>query len=183
MAQQTFQIVVSDNSFASEDPQDILQSNISFVNELWNRRVKRTFIAEDSWRSYYVDYYHSQLMNGGFSQFVFNSKWNDDVIGYLKAGLISIGAKNHLALLLEGEHLVKSHSGKLRAFFASKYFGKNAYRDYLDSITDRIFDADKTESLITLNATWLRQHPLLKVMTIDRMYSEVDARVIAMESH
>ncbi|MGL4408534.1 MAG: DMP19 family protein [Zoogloea sp.] len=183
MAQKTFHIVVSDKSFSSEDPLDILQSNISFVNELWNRGVSRDFVAEDSWCSYYVDYYHSQLMNGGFSQFVFNCDWDDDVIGYLKAGLASMGAENHLALLVEGERLVQSDPDKLRAFFASKYFGTNDYRDHLNSITDRMFDADKAESLVSLNATWLRQHPLLKVMTIDQMHSEIDARVIEMESH
>ena len=67
-------VVVSAESVASADPAEIIHSNIAFVNALFAEQVRPEEIASDALRSYHVDYYLAQVENGGFSQFVYNSR-------------------------------------------------------------------------------------------------------------
>ncbi len=68
-------IIVSDNSFKSNEPYDIINSNITVINLLREEGVDDENINEDSLTSYYLDYYLAQYNNGNFSQFVWNTKW------------------------------------------------------------------------------------------------------------
>src|SRR5215475_10586397 len=47
-------VFVSDVSFASETPEDIVSSNITFVNALFGEHFCEEEIARDALRSYYV---------------------------------------------------------------------------------------------------------------------------------
>jgi hypothetical protein len=68
-------IIVSENSFNSNDPYDIINSNITVVNLLREEGIDDENINEDSLTSYYLDYYSAQYKNGNFSQFVWNTQW------------------------------------------------------------------------------------------------------------
>src|SRR4051812_5684805 len=63
-------IVVSTKSFGSKEAEDIVESNVSFVNALFDEYLTGEEVHPDALRSYYVDYYLDQVNNGGFSQFV-----------------------------------------------------------------------------------------------------------------
>ncbi len=69
----TDKIIVSEASYKSSDPYDIIRSNISVVSLLDEEGIEEENMHEDSITSYYVDYYISQYKNGNFSQFVWNS--------------------------------------------------------------------------------------------------------------
>lgn len=68
-------VIVSIDAMGSDDPCDLISSNIDVVNALLNEHLNPDEISIDALRSYYVDYFLSQLNNGGFSQFVYNSRW------------------------------------------------------------------------------------------------------------
>lgn len=75
-------------------------------------------------KSYYVDYYLAQVNNGGFSQFLYNSRWHSGTIGLLREGLVATNAKKHLALFEEGAALVASlGEAGLEGYLDSDYFG------------------------------------------------------------
>jgi len=84
-------VIVSDQSFASTDPEDIIYSNVELVNALFEELLEEDEIAPDALRSYYVDYYLAQLENGGFSQFVYNSQWSPLTNGFIREGLAAKG--------------------------------------------------------------------------------------------
>ena len=92
-------VIVSRQSFDSTDPSDIIDSNISFLNALFEEHLTGDEMSQDALRSYYVDYYLAEVQNGGFSQFVYNSAWNREVVGYVIEGLNAIGAARQLGLL------------------------------------------------------------------------------------
>jgi hypothetical protein len=54
----------------SENPQDVINSNISVIN-LMRGRIDDDLI-HDALMSYYLDYYTSQYTEGNFAQFVYN---------------------------------------------------------------------------------------------------------------
>jgi len=57
-------VIVSRESFASAEPYDIVDSNISFVNALFAEYLRAEEISPDALRSYYADYYLAQVNNG-----------------------------------------------------------------------------------------------------------------------
>src|SRR6266700_3596257 len=94
-------VVVSDTSFRGDDPSEIVESNVSFLNALFEEHLTAEEVSADALRSYYVDYYLAQVNNGGFSQFVYNSRWSPLMNGFIRDGLSAMKAVGHLALFNE----------------------------------------------------------------------------------
>jgi hypothetical protein len=168
-------VIVATESVADDDPAGVVASNIAFVNSL---RQEGLFGLEeldaDSLRSYYVDFFQAQLNNGGFSQFVYNSRWSPYEIGLVTEGLRAMGAVRHLRFLDgEANRVAGLGNRKLQKFLGSEYFGKNSLRDKLDENNDTFFEAQSNEDLRTLNASWLKSLPHLKVLPQDDMADEV----------
>ncbi len=127
-------VVVSDTSFHSKDPGEIVESIIFFLNALFEEYLTPEEVSVTALRSYYVDYYLTQVNNGGFSQFVYNSDWNPQVVALIRDGMRAMKAKKHLEVFEEGARLVEQLGpSRLRAYLASEYFGENPDRDELDS--------------------------------------------------
>src|SRR5262249_56658655 len=74
----------------------------------------------------------------------------------------ALGAKRHLKAFEQGSELVEEFGpDRLRAYFASEYFGENLDRDELNAANNEFSAAEEVEDLLTLNAAWLRKHPNL----------------------
>lgn len=170
-------IIVSDESCRSAEPGDIVESNIVFVNALFEEYLTADEVSADALRSYYVDYYLAEVNNGGFSQFVYNSHWNPQCLAYIREGMRAMGAKRHLEVFEEGARLVERFGpDRLAKYLASEYFGENPDRDELNGPNDHFVQADKHEDLLALNAAWLRQHPGLVVLSPAQMQEEIRRR-------
>jgi hypothetical protein len=173
-------VVVSKRSYESDDPNDIIESSISFVNASFESGLGPEDLAPDALRSYYVDYYLAQMNYGGSSQFVYNSRWHQQAITYVREGLAAIGATRHLALFeAAARSIQKFGARRLEAFFDSEYFGKNEARDELNGFGEGFFEVAREENLCSLNARWLRGLPQLSVLTIEEMKAEIKRRVAA----
>lgn len=158
-------VVVSKSSVASSDPSKIVGSNIDFVNALLEECLELPEVSPDALRSYYADYYVAQMNNGGFSQFVYNSRWDEDVIRLVREGLAAIGAHRQLSLFERGEQLVAGLGvRRLRRFIKSEYFGENKERDELNRIDEEFQSISEMEEIVALNSAWLRQLPNLVVL-------------------
>jgi len=174
-------VIVSRESFASAEPYDIVDSNISFVNALFAEYLRAEEISPDALRSYYADYYLAQVNNGGFSQFVYNSGWSPAVVDLVREGLAAMKAGQHLKLFNESVAILdRMGPDKLEAFLASEYFGTNKERDTLNAHNHRFNELSKTEDLIALNSAWLRSLSNLRVVTADEMRAEVERRAAAL---
>ncbi|WP_126653710.1 DMP19 family protein [Chryseobacterium aureum] len=164
-------IIVSEASYKSNDPYDIINSNISVVNLLHEEGMEQLNMFEDSVISYYIDYYVSQYKNGNFSQFVWNSGWSAELNSIIKEGLKKINAQKHLELFSEQSSKVENLKGdELKHFLESEYFGPNKTRDYLNNDSFYLLEENPTE----LHAQWLKNHPDLLVLPIDEMFSELE---------
>jgi hypothetical protein len=173
-------IVVSQESIDSSDAYDLIWSNIDFLNALFAEYLGEEEVSSDALLSYYIDYYLAQLDNGGFSQFVYNSRWAAGVVDRVRKGLGAMNAKRQLSLFEEGATLVAAlGKARLEAFLASEYFGDNRLRDRLAAIDDRFFALKEQEDLIQLNSAWLRGHPQLVVIAKADMPKEVARRATA----
>jgi hypothetical protein len=173
-------VIVSKTKFESHKPYDIVNSNSAFVDALFEEHLTADEIAPDALRSHYVQYYSAEVANGGFSQFVYNSKWDEKIITSIEEGLRAMGALKHLALFKESEALLDElGTERVLAFLSSDYWDENPERDFLNSPQDRFDAISKREDLIEWNATWLRSLPHLVVMTMKEMQQEVKRRAQA----
>lgn len=167
-------IIVSDTSYHSNDPYDLILSNISVVNLLNEEGFEERNMHEDSIISYYLDYYFAQYSNGNFSQFVWNSGWSPELNRDIEEGLRKIGAQKHLDLFLEQCSKVENlEKGELEKYLESEYFGTNKTRDKLKNSSFYSLEED----FITLHSQWLKNHPDLLAFPIDEMFSELEKLV------
>ncbi|CUX20901.1 conserved hypothetical protein [Agrobacterium deltaense Zutra 3/1] len=173
-------IMVSRDSFESDEPYDVIYSNITVVNALFSRQLFSNEISRGALLSYFVDFYLAQVNNGGFAQFVLNSRWNEEWIGFVRQGLQDMGAFQHLALFDEGAAIVEAlGEDKLLLYFIDDYAAKKPVRNSLNVINERFFDLEETENLITLNADWLKRQPNFSVLSDDDLKAALDRRAAA----
>ncbi len=174
-------LVVSDVSFAADDPQRIVVSNAAFVDALFSEHLTTDEISPDALRSYFVQYYLAQMDNGGFAQFVYNSDWDRKVVAKIRDGLRTIGARMHQAVFLEGVARVRQlDQDALDDYLSRDYWGDNPMRDLLDTVTAQFTRACEVEDLAARNAAWLRNHPKLHVLTRGEMEVEVARRAASL---
>ncbi len=172
-------VVLSQESLSSADDDDPVQFNVAFVNALFGELLKPTEISRDALLSYYIDYYLAEVCNGGFSQFVYNSGWQPEVVTIVKRGLAEIGATRHLALFEQGEWLVTRKPSRLSRFLSGEYFGVNKDRDRYDAITKQFYALNESESLHQLNETWLKSRPGLCVVPASEARKQINLRASA----
>nr|WP_315146794.1 hypothetical protein [uncultured Flavobacterium sp.] len=164
-------IIISKTAAASENPQDVVNSNISVINLMREENVDDDLIHEDALMSYYLDYYTSQYTEGNFAQFVYNSRWNLELNELIEEGLQLLGALNHLALFQQQCKKVQLMSSvKREKFFKSKLEGVNPIRDLLNN--DTFFEIE--ENLVALNANFLKTHPDTEILKVDEMFAVLE---------
>jgi hypothetical protein len=155
-------IVVLEASVTHDDPGEIVGSNVWFVNALFEEQLTVEEISADALRSYYVDYYLAQVNNGGFSQFVYNSRWSPLVVRLIREGMQAMAAQRHLEVFEGAAKLVEEFGrDRLDGYFTGEYFGENADRDMFNAPNDNFSAAEEAEDLLAKNADWLRGHPNL----------------------
>jgi hypothetical protein len=163
-------IIVSENAFNSPEIQDILNSNIAVVNLMREEGVKDEDIHEDALISYYLDYYTTQVNSNGFAKFVHESDWNEDLNMLLEKAFEKVGSQEHLDYFLAQTEKIDALTRKEFDGFMEQEFGKSPIKERLDD--DTYFEIP--EGLVALNANWLKNHPDLKILSIDEMYTELE---------
>jgi len=163
-------IIISENAFNSTDPQDIINSNIAVINLMREEGVKDEDIHEDALTSYYLDYYTTQVNDKGFANFVYNSKWTEDLNTILEKAFEKVGSQEHLDFFLAQTEKIDALTNKEFDGFMDQEFGKSPVKEKLDN--DTYFEIP--QGLVALNANWLKNHPDLKVLSIDAMYTELE---------
>lgn len=171
-------VVVSFTSFRSNDPYDVVFSNVTFLNTLFDNFIDIDEVPRDAARSYFVDFYIAQVNNGGFAHFVHNSGWQPEVVALVRDGLGTIGAVQHLAVFNSGARIVNGLSeAQLNEFLDSDLWGANPLRDRINEVNDAFFALSNTEDVVKLNSEWLRGLTNLELKSSDELNEEVARRV------
>ncbi len=167
-------VVVSRGGFESTDHYDLIESNITVVNLLRSEGFLDELISKEALQSYWVDFYRAQMLNGGFAQFVYNSRWSVPVINAVRAGLAAMGAAGHVAFFAIASARVDAvGDAKLAGFFSASLFGPNPTRDELQA--DGFIELHKREDLVEANYAYLRGLANLQVLSIDEMFAALES--------
>tara|TARA_R110000868_G_scaffold68878_6_gene203488 strand:+ start:6533 stop:7072 length:540 start_codon:yes stop_codon:yes gene_type:complete len=164
-------IIISETAAASENLQDVINSNISVINLMREEKMEDDLIHEDAIMSYYLDYYNAQCTEGNFGQFVYNSGWNGELNELVEEGLALIGAEKHLEFFQQQSKKTKLMSSVKRdKFLKGKLDGVNPTRDILNASSFATIEED----LVALNANFLKSHPDTEVLSVDDMFAVLE---------
>ncbi|MDP5228207.1 MULTISPECIES: hypothetical protein [Arthrobacter] len=167
-------------------PDEVVDGNVTVVNAMYQEFLGEDEIAAEALRSYYVDFYLTQALGGGFAQYVFTAEDREDVDAYVRGGLEGMGAVKHLELF----------NRTAEAFDALSEEETDAYLDgdsededaeVSDAVLaqeelDNEFEALlETEDIMALNAEWLRNLETLQVVDQDGLEAVIEARLETVE--
>ncbi|MDR7083487.1 hypothetical protein J2X01_002781 [Arthrobacter ginsengisoli] len=167
---------------------DVVDANVDVVNSMYAELLDIEEIAPNALRSYYVDFYLTQTLGGGFAQYVFTTPDREDTDAYVRAGLEGMGATAHLDLFnrtvaafdsLSEEEADAYLDGDADLEDATDTAVPDAVR-FLEELDGEFGTLLETEDLIVLNAAWLRSQAdllLLDEEELDRHIAERVSRI------
>ncbi len=170
--------IVSAEALASGDDQGIVESNFSVVDSLRDSKVPENEINRAALESRYVDFFYGEMVDGGFAQFVGESEWDSQTVAMVRKGLVDIKALRHLELFDDGAAIVAAIDPKeLRQFINTPQpSSKDPVLRKLSLIDRQFFAVNDRESLVKLNAAWLRQQPNLIALSPEALRNELQGR-------
>lgn len=142
------------------DPTQLVSSNIECVNAYFALHIEPDEMLPAILYSYYVDYYLSQVLNGGIAQFAYNTAWRSGTLHYVEFGLHEMGANEHLQLLEDIAELIIGQIGidNFIQFTGENLLGDNAIRDKLNELTEKFLKINQYENLEHINNIFLKNH-------------------------
>jgi len=164
---------------------ETVDSNVAVVNTMYQELLGSGEIASNALRSYFVDFYLTQSLGGGFAQYVFTAPDREELDAYIREGLEGMGAARHVDLF----------DRTAEAFDALSEEETNIYLDGESDAEDgelpeRVqamedLDAEfesllETEDIVALNAAWLRGQEGLLVLNDDELTAHIAKRVAAL---
>lgn len=143
----------------AQDPYALVQSVIEFVNAMTSDGLfKLSELPPAAVQAYYSDYYLAQVNNGGHSQFIHNSRMQQETLSAIEAGLEAMGATEALAVFHDMLRWVAENPDEAAA--QTGFSGGRA--EYLDTLDKRFYAAERNNSMVGLSAKWLAS---LEVLT------------------
>ena len=160
-------VVLTSSSIETTD-EEAVEANVSVVDAMHTALLRTEEMSPVAVRSYYVDFYLTQALEGGFAQYVFMSIDRAETDTLIREGMAGMGATAHLDLF----------NRTVEAFAA---LSEEETEQYLDGGLDdtdeapdgvlRMEELDgefeellESENITALNAAWLRGQADLVVL-------------------
>ena len=171
---------------SSASDAEIVDSNVAVVNSMYQELLGPGEIAPNAVRSYFVDFYLTHSLGGGFAQYVFTAPDREELDAYIREGLEGMGAAGHVDLFGRTAEAFDSLSEEE----ADIYLDGEADAEQAGELPERVqamedLDAEfesllETEDIVALNAAWLRGQEGLLVLADDELTAHIAQRVAAL---
>lgn len=170
-------VVLTSSSIESSD-EDVVEANVSIVDAMHTALLRTEEMSPVAVRSYYVDFYLTQSLEGGFAQYVFAAVDRAETDTLIREGMAGMGAAAHLDLFN-------------RTVAAYDNLSEEDEEHYLDGGLDesgetpdgvlRMEELDgefeellERENITSLNAAWLRGQADLLVLDDEEIGAHIE---------
>jgi hypothetical protein len=164
---------------------DVVDANVDVVNTMYAELLDIEEIATTALRSYYVDFYLTQSLGGGFAQYVFTAPEREEIDAFIREGLEGMGAAAHLDLFNRSTAAFDSLSEEEAAAYLDGDADLDGDTDggvpdavrlmeELDGEFDTLLE---TEDIVALNAAWLRSQADLLILDEEELDHHIAERV------
>jgi hypothetical protein len=175
-------VVLTSSSIDSSD-EDVVEANVSIVDAMHTALLRTEEMSPVAVRSYSVDFYLTQALEGGFAQYVFTAVDRSETDTLIREGMAGMGAAAHLDLFN-------------RAVEAFDDLSEEDEEHYLDGGLDDTEDTPdgvlaleeldgefeellESENITALNAAWLRGQAELLVLDDEEVGAYIE-RLVSM---
>ena len=162
---------------------EVVDANVTVVNAMFRELLNSGEIAPNALRSYFVDFYLTQALGGGFAQYVFTAADRGELDTYIREGLEAMGAAAHLALFDRTAEAFDALSEEEAEIYLDGEWDAETDGELPESVQamedlDAEFEALlETEDITALNAAWLRGQEGLLILTGEELAAHLAARV------
>jgi hypothetical protein len=173
-------VVLTSSSIESSD-EDVVEANVSMVDAMHAALLRAEEMSPVAVRGYYVDFYLTQALEGGFAQYVFTAVDRAATDTLIREGMAGMGAAAHLDLFN-------------RTVAAYDNLSEEDEEHYLDGGLDesgetpdgvlRMEELDgefeellERENITSLNAAWLRGQADLLVLDDEEVGAHIERLV------
>jgi hypothetical protein len=165
--------------------EDVVDANVTVVNAMYAELLDAPEMAPNALRSYYVDFYLTQSLGGGFAQYVFTAPEREEIDAYVREGLEGMGASAHLELFNRTVEAFDALSDDdADAYLDGDSDGEDDGGDGTSEAVQELEELDnefesllETEDIIALNAAWLRSQEGLLVLDDEQLALHIAERV------
>ncbi|MCC8461668.1 MAG: DMP19 family protein [Rickettsia endosymbiont of Ecitomorpha arachnoides] len=173
------------SDFYNEDKYERIQGVIDYVNALRNGLYNQEELDQkipQAQQVYFVDYYLSQVENGGLTQYFSNSNFNEEQNNIVLKGLENIKAHKNKEIFFQACQLLSDMVSELREeYLFSDMYQEEEVRQKpmikevhaeLEKLTDLFFEINENEeSIFDLNFKYIEKIDNLKIVD-DNLYDE-----------
>ena len=162
---------------------EVVDANVTVVNAMFRELLNSAEIAPNALRSYFVDFYLTQALGGGFAQYVFTAADRGELDTYIREGLEAMGAAAHLALFDRTAEAFDALSEEEAEIYLDGEWDAETDGELPESVQamedlDAEFEALlETEDITALNAAWLRGQEGLLILAGAELAAHLAARV------
>lgn len=165
---------------------ETVDANVAVVNTMYQELLGAEEIAPNALRSYFVDFYLTQSLGGGFAQYVFTAPDREELDAYIREGLEGMGAAGHVDLFnrtVEAFDSLSEEEADIYLDGAADAGDGGGLPERVQAMED--LDAEfesllETEDIVALNAAWLRGQEGLLVLDDDELTAHIAKRVAAL---
>lgn len=175
-------VVLTTGSIEATD-EEVVDANVLVVDAMHRELLQTDEMSPVAIRSYYVDFYLTQSLEGGFAQYVFTSLDRDETDTLVREGMAGMGATAHLDLFnrtveafddLSEEDVERYLDGALDDD-EEPTEGVRAMEE-LDGEFEELLE---TENITALNAAWLRGQDGLLALDDEQLTAHI-GRLVAL---
>jgi hypothetical protein len=163
--------------------EEVVDANVAVVNAMFRDLLGPGEIAPNALRSYFVDFYLTQALAGGFAQYVFTAADRDEVDRYVREGLEGMGANAHLALFDRAAESFDALLEEEAEIYLDGEWDAATYGDLPEPVQamedlDAAFEALlENEDITALNAAWLREQEGLVLLQGEELNAHIKRRL------
>lgn len=161
--------------------EEVVDSNVRVVDAMHKELLHTDELSPVAIRSYYVDFYLTQSLEGGFAQYVFTSVDRDELDTLIREGMAGMGATAHLELF----------NRTVEAFVDLSEEDEERYLDGaldedeetsegvrgMEELDGEFEELLETENITALNAAWLRGQEGLLALDEEELTAHIELLV------
>lgn len=171
-------IPVRESDYDSDDPYRIIRAIVDAKNVLIDYGAyTHSELPRELCQSYYVDYYLTQVTNGGHTQFALNSALNAFILRYITDGLIAMSQQELARLFDEIVAYITQEEHRKARFLKGGSFIEGKLDPWISAKDREFYSLQNANRFTQAHYDWLHSRPWVQ-KTSDRDWKHAMAEII-----
>jgi hypothetical protein len=173
-------VVLTTSSIGSND-EDVVEANAGLVDAMHAALLRTEEMSPVAVRSYYVDFYLGQALEGGFAQYMFTAVDRSATDTFIREGMAGMGASAHLGLFNRAVEAFDQLTGEDQEQYLDGPLDESGETPdgvlRMEELNGEFEELLERENITALNAAWLRGQAELLVLDDEEIGAYIERLV------